>query len=308
MKFDFGEVISKAWKITWQYKVLWIFGIFSACSRGGGGSGGCGGGGGDGSGQYDSLAMERIFNEIGQWINENWWIVAVAILAIIILTLISIFLGSIGRIGLIRGTLQTEAGAETLVFGELFSGSMPYFWRVFGLSFLIGLAVLILILPLVAFGVLSAGVGFLCILPLICLLIPVAIAVNLILEMANVAIVKENLGMLDAFKRGWEILRNNLGAMIVMGLILFIISFVIGLVIAIPLIAAIVPVAIGVSVGDLPSANTWLIAGICIAVFLPVAILINGVYYTFYGAAWTLTYNRLTATPEPPAVPAEPNA
>ena len=29
MKFDFGEVLSRAWQITWKYKVLWIFDLLS---------------------------------------------------------------------------------------------------------------------------------------------------------------------------------------------------------------------------------------------------------------------------------------
>jgi len=28
---DYGEVLSKAWQITWKYKVLWIFGILAGC-------------------------------------------------------------------------------------------------------------------------------------------------------------------------------------------------------------------------------------------------------------------------------------
>ncbi len=34
---DYGEVLSKAWKIAWKFKVLWIFGILASCgqSRGG---------------------------------------------------------------------------------------------------------------------------------------------------------------------------------------------------------------------------------------------------------------------------------
>ena len=27
MNFDFGEVLSHAWQITWKHKVLWIIGI-----------------------------------------------------------------------------------------------------------------------------------------------------------------------------------------------------------------------------------------------------------------------------------------
>ena len=144
----------------------------------------------------------------------------------LLLIVVSIFLGTIGRIGLIKGSYEAEQGAESLAFGELFSTSMPYFWRVFGLSFLIGLAFLLLFIPIILIGVLSAGVGFLCLLPLICLLIPVGIAVGIIIEQANRAIVLEDLGIFDGLKRGWEIARSNIGPIIIMALILFGISLV----------------------------------------------------------------------------------
>ena len=51
MNFDFGEVLSRAWQIIWKHKILWVFGIFAGCARGGGGGGGSGmGRGGNGSG------------------------------------------------------------------------------------------------------------------------------------------------------------------------------------------------------------------------------------------------------------------
>ena len=35
---DFGEVLTKAWKIVWKFKILWIFGIFAGCGTNSGGS------------------------------------------------------------------------------------------------------------------------------------------------------------------------------------------------------------------------------------------------------------------------------
>ncbi len=34
---DYGEVLSKAWKIAWKFKVLWIFGILAGCGASQGG-------------------------------------------------------------------------------------------------------------------------------------------------------------------------------------------------------------------------------------------------------------------------------
>jgi hypothetical protein len=45
MSLDFSSLLTKAWKMTWKNKVLWIFSFLTALGGGGwGGSGGCGGG------------------------------------------------------------------------------------------------------------------------------------------------------------------------------------------------------------------------------------------------------------------------
>ena len=35
---EFGEILTKAWKIIWKFKILWVFGILSSCGHGGGGA------------------------------------------------------------------------------------------------------------------------------------------------------------------------------------------------------------------------------------------------------------------------------
>src|SRR5258705_13309597 len=106
MNFNFGEVLSRAWQIVWKHKVLWIFGIFAGCSRsGGGGRSGVGGGDGGGfgpGGNQPFSEIERVFEQIGQWISDNPWIIAVFVILILLLIVFSIFLGTIDRIGLIK--------------------------------------------------------------------------------------------------------------------------------------------------------------------------------------------------------------
>jgi uncharacterized membrane protein YgcG len=75
--FNFGEVLTRAWKIIWKHKILWIFGILASCARGSGGGGNGGGGsrnyqtspGGDmpfGGGQ-----VEQFMNQVGQYLEDN---------------------------------------------------------------------------------------------------------------------------------------------------------------------------------------------------------------------------------------------
>lgn len=54
-------------------------------------------------------------------------VIGVVLIAVLLSALLVIFLATIGRIGMIRGTQQSDAGIGRLVFGELLSGSMPYF-------------------------------------------------------------------------------------------------------------------------------------------------------------------------------------
>jgi hypothetical protein len=306
MTFDFGGVLTRAWQITWKYKILWIFGIFAGCSRNSGP-------GFNWNTNRNELPQNWTYNpgQAEQWVSQNWWVIALIILAIILLVLLAILLGTIGRIGLIRGTLQAEEGAQSLSFNNLFSGSTPFFWRVFGLTFLIGVIFLLIMLPFILFGVITAGLGFLCLLPLICVLMIVGMAVNLVVELANVAIVRENLGIVDGWRRGWEMARLNPGPVILMAIILFVITFVVGLLIVIPVIAVAVPAAIAIALGANGSNNyvmPLLLAGLCFVAFLPVGIFINGVVNTFVGSAWTLTYLRLVPPAAAPTPPAEPPA
>ncbi len=317
MNFNYGEVLTRAWQITWKYKVLWIFGILAGCARGSGG----GGGGGGGSGYSNDNPpqgrvppeMERLMENFSTWIGDHLWVVALFVAAVILLAIISILLGTIGRIGLIKGTLDVERGAERLAFGELFQASLPYFWRIFGLSFLIGLAFLIIFLPLVLIGVLTAGVGFLCVLPLICLLIPVTLAVTIILEQANVAIVSENLGMLDGLRRAWEIVKSNVGPVVIMAIILFVIGGVIGIIIALPVLVVVFPAFFAFALSNASNGSDisftpLIIAGLCIVAYIPVSLVANGILTTYTGSAWTLTYMRLTQPKEETPVVLPPNA
>ncbi len=305
MNFNFGEILTRAWQITWKYKVLWIFGILAGCSSGGGGGGGGGGNTGFSTGPSDFNVppeLERFISQMGDfvnWVEDNLWLfIAVIVLVFLVVFLISLFLGTIGRIGLIKGSYQAETGAESLAFGQLFSTSMPYFWRVFGLSFLIGLAFFLILIPFILFGVLTAGVALLCLLPLICILIPLGFAVTILIEQANRAIVLEDLGIFEGLKRGWEIARSNVGPLLVMGLILFGISLVAGIIIAIPIFIVVFPTIFAFAMGEGRSFTPLYLALACICLYVPVSWVLNGVVTTFSQSAWTLTYMRLSQKPE----------
>jgi hypothetical protein len=310
--FNFGEVLTRAWQIIWKHKVLWIFGILASCARGGGG-GSSGGGGnsgyqtGSGDSPFSGDKIERVMNQVGTFLENNWWIIIAVIVGIFLLSFVFYFLGMMGRVALIKGVAQADKDAESLSFGELWAESMPFFWRVFGLNFLIGLAFLVLFIPLVLFGIVTAGIGFLCLIPLLCIMVPLSWVVMAIIEQAQNAIVLEDLNMLDGFKRGWEIVKANAVPIIIMMLILGIGSGIIGVIIALPIIIAVVPAVIGMAVSQQTLTPFYIAAACCVAYF-PVLLFFNGILTAYIQASWTLTYLRLVKSKEEAPVIIEANA
>jgi hypothetical protein len=300
---DFGEVLSSAWRIIWKHKVLWIFGIFAGCSRGGGGGGGNSGTQISGRGGPNPFpGFNEFATQFANWINNHLWVVALFILVVLVLFLLAIFLGTIGRIGLIRGTFKADRGAEHLGFMELWDESLPYFWRIFLLALVVGLVALIVVLALVAVGigaaVLTFGIGFLCVLPLFCVLFLALAFAGLVIQQAESAIVIENLGIMDGVRRGWDVVKANVGPILIMWVILLVIGFVAGVVISLPILIVLVPAAIAFAVANSQATTfdyTPLIVGLaCCAVYFPFLLVLSGILTAYTQSAWTLTYLRLT--------------
>lgn len=301
---NYGEVLSRAWQIVWRHKALWIFGILAGC-------GSTGGGGGQGNISYSLSGAEELPTWLQNLIlrfvhmSDAQWILLLVGLALLFLLIIVvvIFLSTMGRIGLYRGVQLADGGQERLPFGELFRGGLPYFWRVFFLNLLIGLAIFFLLLLLLGAGiagtVVTFGLIWLCLLPLFCLVIPLGWLVSIWIEQVNLAIVLENLSISAALKRGWQVFRDNLGPMILMGLILILgVGLIGGMVLALPLFVISVPAMIGLAAGR----QDWgigglAVAGLCLVLYLPVLILLSGILRSYIESAWTLTYLRLTGGP-----------
>jgi hypothetical protein len=340
IKIDVGEILTKAWKITWKFKVLWIFGILSGCvasNRGNfnfnGNSGGGGRGTGGGNGEIPDF-LRPFLNlhpeqAIRQFLNQYVGFIIGAIVLLCVLWFVFYFLGMIGRIGLIKGAGKADAGAETLSFGELWTESLPYFWRMFGLSFLVGLpGFLVAILLLVTLGVgayaaITGGVpqnslilmfigGIGVFVLMICCLSLIMLVVGLIVEQSFNAIVLEDRRLLESLGRGWEVFSKNWLSVIVIGIIQWVVRLVVGiaelivnLIIAAPLIVvsimAIANQSSFATNGPGKGMLFGLILTLCctLAILVPLSILLGGILNTYLQTMWTLTYRRLTDLMKP---------
>jgi hypothetical protein len=310
---NIGEILTKAWQIVWKHKVLWIFGILASCveSNGGGSNSSVRGGGTDVSVNPESLGvpfdgwiqeLTFFFSNLETDPGQYTGFFAVILLLVCVLWLAAMALGTMGRIGLIHGALQADAGAESLSFGEIWQASTRYFWRVLGLWVVLWLGVFLLAGSFVAVFALgamaTAGLLALCLLPLLCLLIPILILANLLFGQATIALVRDDLRIPDAFARAWDLVRANIGNYLLMALVLFVIQLIAGLVIALPMLAIVLPAIFGVAMGGEESLRTTLlISGLCFVVYIPVLIVLGGILRAYVWTSWALTFNRLLNKP-----------
>jgi hypothetical protein len=131
--------------------------------------------------------------------------------------------------------------------------------------------------------------------------------VALIVEQANVAIVLEDLSMSAGFRRGWAIVRANIGPALIMAIILGVLGFALSLLIAIPILVVVIPAAFTYS-ANTESSTPLVFMSVCVCLYLPIAIFLQGILVSYIQSAWTLTFMRLTARPDdntPPTTPVD---
>ena len=337
-KMDFGGVLSKAWKIVWKYKVLWIFGLLAALGEGNGGGGGGGGGRGgsfnNGSqgfnppnfqqGQYNfDLMPPELARGLENFVNTvthiQWYVWVMIGLGVLFLVLICWLLSMVGKIGLVKGSQLADEGEEKLPFVALLNKVWPYYGKFILLELLVWAAgfviALVIAIPLVFLAVFTLGIGLLCILPLICLLIPVSLLVNTFVKQAEIALVADNLGVFDSIKAAWNVMKKNIWSYVIMTLILILIEFVAGIVIALPFILVFIPPFVAMAANGFTSfdglGTSAIVSAVLCCFLVPIAWLASGILTAYDHAAWTLTYLRLkqpkTELPEVVAVET-PNA
>ena len=289
---DYGNLISKTWDIIWKNKFLILLGVLVALS-------GSGGGGGNpaqftaSGNDLDWQNLLRFDYEYGSPF-QNWELPLIAVGGIVLLVVI-LFLaglvlwavGTISRGGLISAVNEIELGNPTN-FSEAFRAGWQKGWRLIGIGLVPAMPGLILIFSsLIALGfyggfeALSRGVNnpieewiFLPILVLACILVPVMIILSLLRVFANRACMLEDLNVISSYRRGFEVLGENLGPAVLLFLLQIAISVGIGIMMMIPSI---------------------LIALCC---FLwPVFLLIGGGFDAFYSTLWTLAWREWTGLP-----------
>lgn len=306
---EFGKVLSRAWEITWRWKVLWILGFLAALGRGG------------------SSGNTNWATDSGDWGNiytyQPGWPIPPGVIAILVaVTCLALIIGIvvwvisvIARGGLIAGVQQIEEEGTTS-FGLAWRAGASRFWTLFGIGILAALPLIILVVVGIVLFIVgiaggvsvsdySEGGAAAIILPTIlcggllcCGAIILAIILNQIRIYAERAAVLEGLGWIEAFVRGWDVLKRNLGATIVFWLIFFFIGLALAMLIFAVMMALFLPlIAVVANVDPGP----WMVVPACCGGLLAiiVAALISAIVETYSSATWTLAYREMTGLAQP---------
>ena len=285
---DYGSVLKKGWEITWKNKGLWILGILSGCTSGAGNPGQ--------TFSYQTSGQEYPGLERSlAGVPQEMWILIFGGLAIFALLffVVVVVLSILGQAGLIAGVAQAdETGSVKL--SEAWRLGLPHFWRLLGLALILLVAVLLIAMVVGFLTVITFGLAILCLIPLICIGIPLSILLSGYLSMVQNGIVLGKQGVFEALGKGWAILRGNFWPVALMALILFIIGMLGGLILALPLLIASLPLlAVAASQADQGLTAFLPLVG-CFLLYLPVLIVVGGILKTYVSSVWTLTYRRLT--------------
>jgi len=309
---NYSEVFSKAWKIIWKFKALWIFGILASCSRSrtSGFSGSSSGSGSTSWFNADGVLAGRVPSlpvNLQTWFlnfQRTWdaepWVILILVMAflfvILALIVLSMFLGVLGRVGVARGAWLADDGEEKLGFSRIFNESKPYFWRVFLLFlliFFVSVALVgILMIPFLLATIFTLGLALVLFIPVMML---ASFAVKIIIEQSVVAIVAENKGVFEAIQRAWNLLVKKPWPQIVVGFVVTIGEMGAMFILVLPYLLLMIPlfISIGIDSGSAAWIGAW-ISGIGALLYSPFVILASGILHAYIGALWALTFKRLT--------------
>ena len=325
MKFDIVEVFIRAAKITWKYKVLWIFGILASCGRNNGGNSNSNrreNVGPGGNNPFSSEMMRQaqaFFERIDSWFQQNTWIIFALFVFVFVAIAVQVFFSLVGTAGLARGVVHVENGAESLQFGELFSESLGYFWRLFGAALVIWLPFFIVMFALLFMGMIPvmqgetsldsmAGLSLLMVIAICCCAVPISLLLTVYHFQVKRSIIVEDSGVFGALARGWQIFSQNIVGLLIIGVVLGIASFIISILLAMPVILIVFPLMELFLQGSITSWQPFIAAGAFILCYSPVAWFFSGVLMTYTESVWTLTYLRITKPKENAPVFVEANA
>jgi hypothetical protein len=217
----------------------------------------------------------------------------------ILLIVGGIVLQIISRASVTLGVFKVEAESQPIAFVDLLKDGFRYFWRILGVFALISGGLLVVFLAFfacIALGsALTLGLGAICLQPLFLLLIPASMLVMALMEQAESAVIADEMGVIDAVKKAYELVKANIWKYVVITIIIYFGMNILMSVIMFPLMIPLFFVMMRSVENNSMDFNSILrIQAVFGIALLPVMALVQGVIMTYLKSAMMLTYLRLT--------------
>lgn len=336
---DWGYLLRRSWEIIWNNKFMFLLGFLAALGAGGGGNGG----GRMPGFSFDQSDFETLpFQTPGPAIAQlmRFWeqfglLIILGVSLAVILGVVFWLVRLTAQGGLINAAARLDAG-ETVTFREALGFGFGKLGRLLGINvlmygvfFVLGVVAAALTITTAGAGMMQAmqgnvgeseallgGLGLLlaCLGLFTCLLLPLLLVVTVVYPFAQRAAILEDRGVIDSIRRGWDVVRANLGDVVILVVLFLVIGILygfaaalvllpVGLVSFIPGILRIVgsPGSIGV-IEVLLLGVGGLVVGLLAAV-------LNSILISFRSTAVTLAYQQFTGKQPPKAMdfpPASP--
>lgn len=283
---QYFEILAQTWKLLRKHKVILAFGLLAMLVPGllgllmGG------------SMLFFSVdrfsQFERMMNNHETWFFLGWF----GFMGIFML--FSFVATGIGWAGVFKGTFEAEKGEQSITFSELWKISTPYFGRVLGILFLVGLGMMLVFMVPALLGVVTAGLAFLCVLPMMFILIPLSFLAQMFMSLCIASGVADDTDVFTAIKNAWEVTLKNFWPLALMSLLLYLVQMAAGMVISIPAWMAQMLFMIPLMSENTNPEMMFTFFGIFMLVFMPLAFLIQGAAQAYVNSAWMIVYLRLT--------------
>ncbi len=295
---DYSNILSRSWKTIWKHKVILWFGMLMAIPTilmgvvmGG---------------FFYFFTEESFFSalESGSAEPDVFLIFFILFaLSMVLLTILSYATMALSFTGALKGTLDLRDKDTTISFRELWEASLPFVWRIFGVIFIVFIAIFGFIGIFFFFGALigavTAGLGFLCMMPFILLILPFELLAFLFAAIAMAVVVAEDIGVFDALRRAQEIMKQKFWYLIVMGIIVAFILWAASMIIMLPMqfaqFAFMMPmISDPYSMGD--PTTFFRPFAILMAVVMPLSGIVQGLSMAFANAVWIFSYFDITTS------------
>jgi len=289
MNFDFGEILSRSFRITWRHKVLWFFSALPILL----------------SFLIFPVVFLPIFLSDFDPYSEPFFVdqpvyILLFIGFSIFISALSVVLYAISSSSVTLGVLQVDGGAEKLGVGEMFDDSKPYWWRVLGVTVLIGLGISLFFMVIFGcislFGAVTVGLGFICMMPLFLVIYPIMMVLYGFIEVSQAAVVIDDIGVTDAIRRGWDLVRANFLRILLISFIVYMGISLLSSIIVLPFMTPFFffPLIMEGGQFEITPRTMMTFTGCFSLILLPVMGLIQGVGITFLKASYAITYLQLT--------------